>query len=530
MTLTYRIHPAIGIARVGDSPEDFFIGPEAPGVPASLTRPDRPGPQDGKYKDAEQRVKRQGARFRIYEYTLNDTGVATKVREITAAEGRIEWDVHLVNRKAASHRFPEGGPRNEGVPPAKLIIDAKAQTITGRDQPMKRMQGRFMDAIDVPLGDLLTDSSGRLIVLGGFGKSQPFPAGRHADPSDDFANRKGWCDDTSDGPVRATVRLNDSAKAVEADSAWVIVGPPDFAPPIENVVTLYDLVYSVMAKHVNPSLRVTDATRVSFTSDIYPILKRASRLPWVSDTSAQGHGEGSPGDFISQMTALSSTTEPVQVRNRIFLKLRNPAGGGGDMPKLPVDDKGLPNPGLEMPSLTEVQYARMKRWAQGHFDADWPGKEPTPTPLDRLPDLEKPAALDRAALESCVGGPLFPGIEAGRVMLAETTYDKARPFRIKEQLAPGTLTESMALPWQSDFFDCGFEALEEGLEDGADWWPGQRPISVLRGGTEPVAWMPPGWHWHDLAKKWSRLGFVVEKKAAGKLTYVEEERNPDSTM
>jgi hypothetical protein len=33
-----------------------------------------------------------------------------------------------------------------------------------------------------------------------------------------------------------------------ADSAWVIVAPPDFAPPIENVITLYDVVYNVMAK------------------------------------------------------------------------------------------------------------------------------------------------------------------------------------------------------------------------------------------------------------------------------------------
>jgi len=487
-----------------------------------LTRPDQPSEGEGKYKDARQRVKRQGARFRIYEYTLNDSGVATKVREITAAEAHIEWDVHLANRKAAAHRFPNGALRNEGVPPAKLIVDAGGQQIAGRDQAMKRLQGRFMDAIDVPLGDLLTDSAGRLIVLGGFGKSQPFPAGRPADPADDFANRKGWCDDTSDGPVRATVRLNGSAEAVDADPAWVIVGPPDFAPPIENVVTLYDLVYSMMAKHVDPSLRVTDATTISFTSDIYPILKRASRLPWVSDTSAQGHGEGRGGAFLSQLKALSSTTQPVQVRNRVFLRLRNPAGGGGDMPKLPVDDKGLPDPDLEMPSLTEEQYARMKRWAQGHFDADWPGHEPPAVAFDRLPDLEKPKALDRAALESCVGGPLFPGIEVGRVMLEEATYDKKRPFRIHAHLRPGTLTERMALPWQSDFFDCGFE-------EGADWWPGQRPINVFRG-TERVAWMPPRWGWHTLAKKWSRLGFVVEKKVAGTSSFVEEERDPDSTM
>ena len=28
MATVYKIHPAIGIARVGNSPDEFFIGPE----------------------------------------------------------------------------------------------------------------------------------------------------------------------------------------------------------------------------------------------------------------------------------------------------------------------------------------------------------------------------------------------------------------------------------------------------------------------------------------------------------------------
>ena len=52
--------------------------------------------------------------------------------------------------------------------------------------------------------------------------------------------------------------------------------------------------------------------------------------------------------------------------------------------------------------------------------ADWPGAEPAPTPLDKLPDKDRPQALDRAALEACVGGPFFPGIEASRIMLLKS--------------------------------------------------------------------------------------------------------------
>ena len=63
MPVKYRIHPAVGIARVGDSLDDFFIGPEAPGVPATLNKPDNSSSQPGKYKDRQQRIKRQGAAF-----------------------------------------------------------------------------------------------------------------------------------------------------------------------------------------------------------------------------------------------------------------------------------------------------------------------------------------------------------------------------------------------------------------------------------------------------------------------------------
>lgn len=38
MATTYRIHPAMGVARVGNSPEEFFVGPERP-----WERPDPPG-------------------------------------------------------------------------------------------------------------------------------------------------------------------------------------------------------------------------------------------------------------------------------------------------------------------------------------------------------------------------------------------------------------------------------------------------------------------------------------------------------
>ena len=105
MTITdVKIHPAIGIARVGNSPDEFFIGPER--------RWDRAAPAGG-YKDSQCRIKRQAARFRLFAY--HDVGPPT---EITAADGDISWTVHLVNRKATA-------AGNVG-PDADFIVDPGA--------------------------------------------------------------------------------------------------------------------------------------------------------------------------------------------------------------------------------------------------------------------------------------------------------------------------------------------------------------------------------------------------------------------
>jgi hypothetical protein len=517
MPVKFRIHPAIGIARLGDSPDDFFIGPEAPGISPTLNKPDGSSTRPGKYKDKQHQIKRQGARFRIYEYTEDAAGVVTKVREITSAEAQIEWEVHLANRKAAAPKLRGNGRRNAKQSESDLIIDPGPQRISGVNQAMKPLRGKFMKAFDVRLGDLLTDAAGRLIVLGGLGKSQHLLNSK----LEDFADNDGWCDDASDGPVNATIRLTGSTAPVAADPAWVIVAPPDFSPAIENVVTLYDAVYNVMA-FLDPRLAVTDTSKVSFTKDIYPILRRVSNMHWVSKVAARRHGEGTRLHFISRVDALSSNKQdPTGARDEIFQALRDPQGGGGNMPKLPpLAIKSAPGAGL-----TATQYKRMELWAQGKFDADWSGAEPVPTPLDKLPDKDRPQALDRAALEACVGGPFFPGIEASRVMLDKATYDKQRPFRINVTLAPGTLTERMAVPWQADFNDCSVEGEEgESSNVNADWWPGQRPNEVRRDKETHATWVPEAWEHEHMVEKWAQLGFVVAKTAANRVEFVEDER------
>ena len=88
-----RVHPGIGIARVGNSTTGYFIGSEIPGYPSK--------PKDDLFKDNEGKVKRQAARFRIYAYDSNDK----VIKELTLDDCSIKWQVHLANRKSSSNEF-----------------------------------------------------------------------------------------------------------------------------------------------------------------------------------------------------------------------------------------------------------------------------------------------------------------------------------------------------------------------------------------------------------------------------------------
>ena len=53
------VHPSVAIARVGNSADSFFFGPELPGA--------LPVAPDG-FKDGSGAIARQAARFRVYGY------------------------------------------------------------------------------------------------------------------------------------------------------------------------------------------------------------------------------------------------------------------------------------------------------------------------------------------------------------------------------------------------------------------------------------------------------------------------------
>jgi L-Lysine epsilon oxidase N-terminal/L-lysine epsilon oxidase C-terminal domain/Iron-containing redox enzyme len=529
-----KIHPAIGIARVGDSSEEFFYGPERPGVTAV--------PEGGQYKDRTGSIKRQAARFRVFGY--NDHGEV--VRELTDEEAEIRWTVHLVNRKAAAPRFAVPTDRAELRNPTvhdrqSLVIDPGERTVSGRDSSETAQfdTGTFAgDKVD--LGDLRTDAAGRLVVLGGHGR-----AGSPTDaPLTTFADNDGWYDETSDGPVRAHVRMRDTGAALDADPSWVIVAPPDFAPSIANIVTLYDIVEQVAFRSGRPPA----PERVSFEQDIRPLLSRVAGYQWVDEAAHRGHRRGDytaedgeeverRGDFLDPalLTLLGTPGDgeaEAEARRRVFRRVRTPLPDASNpvalaqareqatasfMPPLSGDGgsrrEGEPTRWL---TVTPLQYLRLTLWADGQFDAG----QPTPA---GDPDHPTPTDLDRAALENCVGGGFFPGIEVSRRIKDGSIY--ADRYRLDHAaLHPGALTERMAVPWQADFLEC------EGF-----WWPAQRPDRVLteanyeavvarskqddgRSGPFTDALAFPRRRWareiadhQDMVDGWSGLGFVVPR-------------------
>jgi hypothetical protein len=480
----YAIYPGLGIARVGNAIEEYFIGPETPG--------EMPQSENG-FKDREGRVKRQAARFRVY--ALNEMGEA--VREITADEAEITWRVHLANRKAGWYQFNnamdlgdyamEARYRNQdtlGDERKALIIDPGPREISGRDASAVLCDtGEFVGKI-VPLGELRTDGQGRLLVLGGFGHSASYNNAQ----ATTFANNDGWHDDVSDGPVRATVKVK--GKEYEAEPAMVAVTPPNYGPGLYGVVTMYDVVFDLFCRKFSQDQKwqAEASRRPSFWRDIYPIFERLVDSQWVNGGIDFLFGQFSPSNLTSP-ELLEKLADPAEeykeLRTAFFQWLRNLEDNlgpeeGAKIPPFYGDGFGdFTDLGADELSLTRTQYRCMEQWAEGDFDPD-PKLRDRPSKLEDYPINEQPHALDQANLESCLGGPFHPGIELTWTLRQAIAWKE--PFRLnilpegespqddfgpilRPEVAlgqggaiaasgPGSLTRWMGVPWQTDEASC----------------------------------------------------------------------------
>jgi hypothetical protein len=511
------IFPAIGIARVGNSPQQYFLGPEIPGMLPFQTH---------NYRDTEGRILRQATKFRLFG--LNSKGEI--VRELSSADGEINWKVHVANKKAAWYFFAKALDLEEsagafysdtgGIPPVacprrnlqctgiernKLVIDPGPRLISGNNINTNGSEkqyafdtGTFFDR-PVYLGEIQTDHSGHLIFLGGRGHSATVIPG----PPSGFANNPGWHDDTSDGPVDANIKLKDG-RSLEATGAWVIVAPPDYAPGVRAFVTGYDLLLDVAIRLV-PGLR---PPRIRFYEHVYPILERISMNQWVNAGLASQFGYGCPTDFtdpnlIQKLSDPGDSARPL--RQIIFQSFRNPkyevmdANGWppvyGDAVSLDFTTRDP----REWMAIPKSQYEWLRLWAQGDFEQDLPIKAKT---WDEMAPAERANAVTRANLEETIGGPFHPGCEFTWPMRNNIMYEA--PFRIKRRTGPepdfgdeltsslammpggpldgsvpGSLTRWMACPWQTDTASCLSAYKAYAGEYLPTFWPARVPNDVV---------------------------------------------------
>ena len=489
------VHPAVGFARVGNSAEAFYFGPEVPGV----------SPR-GPFKDASGAMAKQAARFRLYGYDANGRVVS----EITAVDAHITWKVDVANAKPIWYDPDE--PFDVPTPPptrkrnakvsdrTTLVTRATPRTVSGPGASPQPLDGGSFLGVDITLGEVLTDAAGRLVFLPAEGRAIPGP---DAPPLTGLSS-DGWTDDTCDGPIRATVRIGE--RTFEADPAYLVSTSPDWGPSIaEGIITLYDAVEDGLFR---AGRRPKPATE--FWRDVYPIFRRLTDSQWVNEGFLHTNGWGSPADWTSPAMR-RKLADPSQAnrawRRRIFASFRTPDYANVEPDLVPAlyGDKMVVPPNLVQPrqwmALTSLQYAHLRAWSEGNFsDAG----ESTATTLSDLPLAQRPHSLDRASLGACLGGAFHPGIEF--TWLARMAWIWTRQMRLRwssldpdiadygpwmtqeialsrtgplSKIGPGGIGQWMGLPWHSDSSSCRSGYAKAISPVSPTFWPARIPNQVL---------------------------------------------------
>lgn len=484
---------------MGNSRESFFFGPE---VPDALPRARRG------FKDRHGAVARQAVRFRVFGFDRH----GRVVRELTAPEAEITWRVEVANSKAAWYEIgtpfdipgaPATAQRNPDVTGGdrkRLVVAAPGRTVRGVAAGPVALDGGSFLGEPVPLGELMTDGGGRLIFLPAPGRGYS----PHSTPLGSFSSNPGWTDDVCDGSVRATVRLG--GRALQADPAWVISTPPNYAPGIgAGLVTAYDAARSTLVK-----AGMLEAGPVDFGRDILPIFARLVDMQWVSAGFFQSNGWGSREDWLADgmpERLADASARNAAFRRRVFRTFRDPSFRRSQphaVPQLYGDHVHFPlNNNREWLAVTALQYQKLRAWAQGDFTVGATPKR-TAASLDDLPLLERPAALDRAVLESVLGGAFHPAIEVPWTLRTREVWE--RPFRLRvrnpsfelrdygkelttaivysrdgplQGVSPGDLTHWLGDPWHADGASCrsGYQRSISLIRP--TFWPARIPTQVL---------------------------------------------------
>ncbi|WP_027394892.1 LodA/GoxA family CTQ-dependent oxidase [Aquimarina latercula] len=278
---TFKIHPSIGIARLGNTEDDFYLTPEQPGtLPIACDEMGREQ-KDSKgnpirvssFKDSSDlsKIKKQAARFRVFAYKSEkdtqgeeikiggtyDFVYQTAVTAPRIVQGKvtdIDWTVHLANKKASWYEFQETNGQQGYAPNhplrnpevtqpdlrRQLIIDPGPLTVN-----LKNNKGAFAKfgseskKMDIskykkvsypqtfPPSDIQPNSIetlGSLLVNEQEKNIRLIVLGGNGNSGstktpviESFVNNNGWFDDISDGPVTAKIEYTFTDITYEGD-------------------------------------------------------------------------------------------------------------------------------------------------------------------------------------------------------------------------------------------------------------------------------------------------------------------------
>jgi hypothetical protein len=280
--IQFRIHPSVGMARMGESADWYFLGPEIPRYiqeqypnlrqkPEAIRHPAgsaaAAAPVANRYRDQADKILPQAARFRVFAYFFTP-GIAEPYRviELKAQHADIEWTVTLANHKGvdgAGDIFPNT--------PAAVTLKTKSSD----------PHANFQSGTDPNLGwaVLEKDTSGiptnRLHLIGNEGAAAAAAGGLPFQRQDGtaFLYQNNWQDTAADGPVEAIVELKPAFttafpgyaylvpgvadaqslppdKKVTALKAWAVVNMPDYVPDMGHFVSVWDLALNQSWKRV----------------------------------------------------------------------------------------------------------------------------------------------------------------------------------------------------------------------------------------------------------------------------------------
>jgi len=438
--VAWKVHPAIGFARVGNSPSEYFVARDATGPDPNLRYRDNGDSESLRLPG----IKKHAAAFRVFAYDRSGSclGEATADPRI-----RIDWTVTLANKKSSGPRI--GGisnasrlnvsrPRNPHVPMEerwRLEITPQPRHVYGAAQRAVFDDGRFMDH-SVCLGEIQTDLDGRLVVLGGAGHAGTYDSAKRITSTTD---NDYWYDDISDGPVDATVVFPDGKRTV-ATPAWVIVTPPDYTPGVSAVATQFDVLVDYARRR---GLRAHPG-KPGFRDDILPLLRRILAMQWLNREALASFADEQGGiDLKAMLPVLARNDDRSKFARRAVLNAITNALAAPDASRW-LD-------------LTATQLLQLELWAAGDFKSDtlaeW-NKDSKPEST-----WSDPRDIDRRALETCAGSWFL--VDAGDIFMS------GDDFRIDHRkVSPGSLTQVLPCPWHANFLEpCRRWALVNRPED-----------------------------------------------------------------